>query len=372
MFEYTASELATEWAGPGKVASGFLHVLALVAFLLNCTAFVSYRDIRKPTVLFLRNLAVADGITAVAFPPAYWIPPYAIVDICSEEYGCFYFLAHAVVLCFTAFSFTGVVGLVLNQTLANVSPFRYRGSWSQAKRIICIVILWILPPLFLILTIMYGFFLHKDTQNNQPFCEFVSTRKVKRFGKILWVAAALLALLVVVAMYVKVYFVARRVFAGRRMEQKEEMKRNLRAVKTTVVILVCLLACWVPIVVCMAVRTNRLSRTKHSLVVAILWTWTLVNSIASPIIVIVRMKQVRNAYKNMFKRKRATSPKGSSDSHEHQSSMMTYVSKDNHWIWLGRDMIKSCKTTLDLHLRRLRFNCKSFPIFRNIRILIRC
>ena len=308
---FTWDELIQEWSasgyitGSGQVTNAAIHLLSGLSFILNCIAFLAYRHVHFPQSCFLQNLAVADGILPVVVIFQQWLPPFVLIDRCHVNYGCAYFYSNAFGYYIAAMSLLSLAGLVANHMIAILYPFNYPDLLSTKRTALAFICLWGLPLVCIVFITLYAFILYSvaDDDANEPFCEVLSSDDVISVGRFVWIALALLVIIIIVGFYSKVYIVAKRSssWKGRVNKDGEDVKRNIKALKTTVFLLVSLILSWCFIVACMAAITYGLDDSMHHLAVDMFHIWLIINTISDPIIVILRVQQVKVAYRQLFR-----------------------------------------------------------------------
>ena len=303
---YSMDELLEEWAGLDDVTNIITHIICCVALVLNCLAIAAYHYIHGPQARFLQNLAVADGLLPIVFILQEWLPPFAIIDRCHELYGCAYFIYSVIGLYVAAMSLVGLVGLVTNHVLAILYPFRYYSMLTTKKVVLVLVLSWVLPLLCVLASAIHAMILYNDTNNTEPvepYCEIIGSDEVTFVGKVMWIVLSVLVILTIAGMYFKVYIVAKKsmYWSGRVSTQSQSMRNNLKALKTTVFLLLSLILSWCLIVICMVALTYGLDSDMHSLMIGLFHIWLIVNSISDPVIILLRMTQMRAAYRTLFR-----------------------------------------------------------------------
>ena len=275
-------------------------VLLPTAIVLNIVALIAYRKVqRKPTVYFLRNIAVVDLIV-----PVYWFIRFALANTLCNLVFHILLLIHG-----ASVAVTSIVILITDQLLTIVYPLRYPIFMSKSKSISLIISAWLLPAVstfgvaFIIQYIVYVEEypqLVKQYQKNVTFCSAVINEyiyNVPLLGLALLTSVSIVAILL---MYLKIYSIARRSNSSLSADAQTYSK-NKKALVTTLIILGNLVVFWCPPSVMFALISNKAisSSSWHSIVVRLSIMWTFLNLITDPIIICLRMKDVKAQYQRI-------------------------------------------------------------------------
>ena len=265
-------------------------VLLPLAVFLNIFALIAYRYFdRKPTVYFLRSLAIAD-----IFLPLVGADGFAY----SASYsGCIMFIFPGFGFYIWGVSMMNLVALAVDQTLAIVFPLKYIIIMTKTRVCIILLSIWFIP-----LCLIYGISAIVTYIRYVPFskikhlCFFLQEKDEEKSLidalTVCLLSLTVISLLIITALYLKDYSIAKKVFANTR-QRSSETKMNYHALRTTVMLVVCLVLTTGPLIVEQMLRML-------DIVIALLHIFAplmcLMNAIMNPIIILLRMRRVREQY----------------------------------------------------------------------------
>ena len=287
---------------------GLLNMLLLPsALIMNIIALVVYgRHVkRKPTVYFLRNLAASDLLIPVAM---------CLIILGRIDHGCVGFMFVHFFMYLGAVTINAVIALVAEQLLRLVYPGRE--IFTKLVLGLSLLVLWTLPVVVVyVIPLVYYYVEYSNFEDSAKydtkFCDYLSRGSIF-FNKAVvrvWVAYCFVCLAAIFAIYISIYVMIRRMLhiqstgeAGSRVHKEEESRetqtRN-EMLKLTVMLLICLIVFWGPLLVAWIILSN-INVYGEGINYYFLWQvislFTLLNPIMDPIIVLLRMSDVKKGF----------------------------------------------------------------------------
>ena len=277
-------------------AGVILNIIAIIVFIHHVN--------RKPTVHFLRSLALSDILIPVSI---------LLLHAFREEKGCFGFGSMHFFMYLGAVTINAVLALVSEQLVKLIFPGRE--VFDKTRTVLALVVLWFLPAIVVYIiplvyySVRYNHF-ESVISEDYTFCQYLRTQSlfIDEVVVRVWVAYCFIALAAIFVMYILLYVNIRKLLGssssteGIRDEQAiQDAKARNEMMKITILLLLCLVVFWGPILVCWIIVTSWSERVyqEHLLLWQFITLFTLLNPIVDPIIVIARMPDVRKGFREI-------------------------------------------------------------------------
>ena len=265
----------------------FNNLSTHTAIMLN---ILTIHAVRKTSSLprtlrtLLLSLAVSDigvGFIVQPFYTSFLVKWLQLNDPKCSTYKAFVVIG----LTFSQASFLSVVAVSVDRFLAVHLHLRYQELVTHKRVVVVVIATWVLSASNFLFT-------------------FLNLQKVYQLILSIMVVTGLILTTIV---YTRIYFIARRhknqiqSLQIQQVEQTSEMARFTKLVHSAVsffYIYILLLACYLPLLICMRIKTPSVAR-KRFLVVSV--TFLFLNSSLNPLIYCWRMRNMRHSIINVLR-----------------------------------------------------------------------
>ena len=268
------------------VAAAFVAVLIILALggnFIVCASFYTFRDLRTKCNYFIISLAISDILVALVAMP-FWLT-IQLTDnkwIYGQELKQVWDIID--ILCGTA-SIMNLTAVSFDRQLAITSPFTYPKVMTSRRALYLIGFVWVYAA-----TVAGVKLIRTDGVWPRPgYLAFAP------------IASFFLPLLVMIAMYARIYLVAR--YQAKRIGRN--YATDIKAAKTIAVVIGGFIICWLPffvIVIAFAISIN--SPIPMQFLNVAKWLEYL-NSCLNPVIYTCLNRSYRRAFRKLFLRCRS-------------------------------------------------------------------
>ncbi|XP_012695602.2 adenosine A2a receptor a [Clupea harengus] len=233
-----------------------IALLSVLGNVLVCWAVALNSNLQSITNLFVVSLAVADiavGVLAIPFSIA------ISTGFCSSFYGCLFIACFVLVL--TQSSIFSLLAIAVDRYIAIKIPLRYNSLVTGQRARGVIGVCWVLS-VAIGLTPMLGW--HKVSSGAPPSngscppgmvrCLFEEVVVMDYMVYFNFFACVLLPLLLMLAIYLRIFMAARRQLKCIKMEampgvhkSRSTLQREVRAAKSLAIIVGLFAVCWLPL-----------------------------------------------------------------------------------------------------------------------------
>ena len=254
----------------GNIVAVFFVALLIVLTLLGnvvvCACFYCFRELRTICNYFIISLSVADILVALLAMPLWlllqlyypsWWGPFKIGEILIFWNWVDVFVCVSSIMNLVAVSF--------DRQLAITQPFSYNETLTSFRALLMIAGVWSYAFIVAVLSPIYDM-----TRNLSP---------VKWYSHFLLGCGFLLPLFIMIIMYVRIFYVARR--QARRIGRN--LASDIKAAKTIAIVVGAFILCWGPFIVLVEGFALDPDFTKPQVTQAMKWLAYL-NSCLNPLI----------------------------------------------------------------------------------------
>ncbi|KAL9983238.1 hypothetical protein ACROYT_G005382 [Oculina patagonica] len=301
-------------------------VVALGGNFIVIASFYTFRDLRTKCNFFIISLAISDILVAFIAMP-FWFTLQMTQNEWIYDRRLKQFWDCMDILCGTA-SIMNLTAVSFDRQLAITSPFAYPKILTTRRAVCIICFVWLYAA-----TISCSVLI-SSPQHNWPYPNYLWFVSIVSF---------FLPLVIMVAMYARIYLVAR--YQARRIGRN--YATDIKAAKTIAVVIGGFVICWLPFFIVVLSYANRTDVPLSFFNVA-KWLEYL-NSCLNPVIYTCLNRTYRNAFKKLFRRCRSKLKRD----HREQSS--------------GNTLLTMGETQVPMtHLEREGFSAQNGPTGPNV------
>lgn len=264
------------------VAVGVLIVFTIVSNSIVCASFYTFRDLRTICNYFIISLAISDILVAVLGMP-FWLL-LQLTDLSEQKVitGNLNLFWQCMDILFGTASIMNLAAVSADRNVAITAPYAYPHIMTSSRALLVLSCAWIYAVVVSSLRIL------KD-QWPEP----------NGYNYFVFVASFALPLLFMVAMYSKIYIVARR--QARRIGRNRRYTTDVKAAKTIAVVIGVFIVCWAPFFVSVIGFVHDEKFYPMIIHKSVKWLEYL-NSCLNPIIYTCLNKTYRRAFRRLFTR----------------------------------------------------------------------
>ena len=285
------------------IAAVMLSSLGILANLLSVCAVARVRPHLTPHFLLILSLAFSDILIGVS------VMAHLLNQALNPLYSsiCAYLLIKALNNTGLNITLLNLFGMAIDHYLAILRPLHHPLLMSKSRANVMIVTLWLIA----VLTGYSGFIIaigFRKPKDEIPFCELVLESPYHEEFTVFFIT--LVSLFLMCFIYIRIYLqVRRRQAEMSRHTRRGVMRRNQRALITTLLILGSFAACWLPnclfqIAMLIQLKINPAAVQTASLDLDLadrfLYNLMLINCVCDPIIYTMRMREVQHGYRRLF------------------------------------------------------------------------
>ena len=266
----------------GAVAMGILIILTIVGNSIVCASFYTFRDLRTICNYFIISLAISDILVAVLGMP-FWLL-LQLTDLSSQNIikGNLNLFWQCMDILFGTASIMNLAAVSADRHVAITAPYSYPYVMTSSRALLVVFCAWIYAVVVSSLRL-----LENKWPNPGGYRYFV------------FIASFALPLLFMVAMYTRIYIVARR--QARRIGRSRNYTTDVKAAKTIAVVIGAFVFCWAPFFVSVIGYIH--STEFYPLMIYKCAKWLeYLNSCLNPILYTCLNKTYRRAFRRLFTR----------------------------------------------------------------------
>ena len=313
----TARRISYFFSQPSEIIALVLSITVITANLVSLCAIGQVRLRMTPHFRLIINLALADMLVGTSvfvhlvnrvFNPLYGPrtgPPHL-----RQRSRCAYVFIKALNTTALNIQLLNLLGMAMDHYLAMMRPLHYPQLMSSRRANAMIITLWCIA-------LISGFsdylsVASMPAQNERfhfNFCERIWLSPYNE--EYTTFAIALVCLVIMSYIYTRIYWRVKK--RQRRIPgEQQEMRRNQRALVTTLLILGTFAMCWLPtclfeisLAIQVSIDQDAVSGTLLSVLqqaVGYLYDLLLLNAICDPIIYTLRMREVQHGYRRLCRR----------------------------------------------------------------------
>lgn len=270
------------WNIAGAVAVGLVIVLTIFGNAIVCASFYTFRDLRTICNYFIISLAISDILVAILGMPFWLILQLTDLSNNSVIKGELYLFWQCMDIFFGTASIMNLAAVSADRHIAITAPYSYPYVMTSSRALLILCFAWIYAVIVSSLRLLDN----KWTQHGgYQYFVFIAS-----FG---------LPLLFMIAMYARIYIVARR--QARRIGRSRNYTTDVKAAKTIAVVIGVFVFCWAPFFVSVIGYIN--NRNFYPLIIYKCVKWLeYLNSCLNPILYTCLNKTYRRAFRRLFTR----------------------------------------------------------------------
>ncbi|XP_003741453.1 adrenocorticotropic hormone receptor-like [Galendromus occidentalis] len=286
----------------------FMSIAMVASIVTNLMVLFSARYIRKvtPTVFFSLSLVAANAYATIIFTLSMTINSFLTTFIRWSPNVCWALLLEVFRMTGLSASALHLLALAINHYVGILRPLHYASTVTRRRLTLVIIALWVVPFIIYL-------FLFLDRPENDFYRMDCNFQFMKKLPFRLTVSSLFcVPLIIMTVLYIHIFITVKRNHSGFLMGQKNQagnqhIKRNVKAVITTLLILGTYLIGYMPAVVfyvltcdeCLCPLSKLSGRTVT--VFGVLTNCLIfVKCLSDPIIYTIRMPEVRNGLRRMW------------------------------------------------------------------------
>jgi hypothetical protein len=280
-------------------------VLCTLSILLNSLSLIVVANIHGTYTTHLRlimSLCISDTLVSLGVL-ANMIVEAHYYNVCLER------VLNAINNTAFVVSLLNLKCMALDHYLAIVRPIHYPIQMTSRRTICIIVILWVISFLVGFSEFFVGLPYYEKFKHTKTFCQFIHSNKFPY-------APAYVIFVIIIVCFVLMTFIYSRILLEiqrhrERATNNPDLRRNRKALVTTIIILGTFTICWVPLCLfnisaIIQIKVNRESFAANIQIyesaTQYLMNLMLLNAVLDPIIYAVRMREVQRSYNRLSKR----------------------------------------------------------------------
>lgn len=266
----------------GAAAMGILIVFTIVGNSIVCASFYTFRDLRTICNYFIISLAISDILVAILGMP-FWLI-LQLTDLTNPKVitGKLNLFWQCMDIFFGTASIMNLAAVSADRHVAITAPYSYPYIMTSSKALLVLCCAWIYAVVVSSLRL-----LEKKLPQPGGYQYFV------------FIASFALPLLFMIAMYSRIYIVARR--QARRIGRNRNYTTDVKAAKTIAVVIGAFVFCWAPFFVSVLGYIYDTEFYPMFIYKGVKWLEYL-NSCLNPILYTCLNKTYRRAFKRLFTR----------------------------------------------------------------------
>ena len=266
----------------GAFFVGILILLTIFGNSIVCASFYTFRDLRTICNYFIISLALSDILVAILGMPFWLVLQLTDLENQKAITDKLYLFWQCMDIFFCTASIMNLAAVSADRHVAITAPYSYPHVMTPVKAILVICGAWIYALIVSSLRI-----LDKKWPAPGGYQYFVVT------------ASFVLPLFFMIAMYTRIYIVARR--HARRIGRNKNYTTDVKAAKTIAVVIGVFAACWAPYFVSVIGYIKNHHFFPIIIYKCVKWLKYL-NSCLNPILYTCLNKTYRRAFKRLFTR----------------------------------------------------------------------
>ncbi|XP_068709862.1 alpha-1A adrenergic receptor-like [Montipora capricornis] len=264
----------------GAVAVGSLIVLTIAGNAIVCASFYTFRDLRTICNYFIISLAISDILVAILGMP-FWLI-LQLTDLSNPKIvtGHVNIFWNCMDIFFGTASIMNLAAVSVDRHVAITAPFTYPYIMTPSKALLILTCAWF----------------YAIVPSSLRLLEWPQPGGYQYF---VFVASFLLPLMFMIAMYSRIYIVARR--QAQQIRQGMTFTMEVKAAKTIAVVIGAFVFCWAPFFISSIVFMHKKEFFPIFVFKCAKWLEYL-NSCLNPVLYTCLNKTYRKAFKRLFRR----------------------------------------------------------------------
>ena len=297
------------FGNPFLVTFLVIDVLALLANILSIAATIHVPHSLNLHLKLVVSLAVSDICVSVSFFTL------MLIYIIPGWNACVLYLSNILTQCAVSTTLMNLLAMAIDHYIAVVKPLHYAQIISSFRQKSVLFLLWIVGVLIGIRAVIVALITHRLVNETHALCdEIFHIHNIAISNAVASVpyVLVLLELCVLIYLYLCI-FAAIRKFQDRCQTRQHDNTHNSKAIITTMIIVGTFFICWIPLSVYRLTRIVlyyidierllELSKSAHlryiDRILLMLWHF---NSLCDPIIYALRLQDVRQGYRGLFRK----------------------------------------------------------------------
>lgn len=266
----------------GAVAVSVLIVLTIAGNCIVCASFYTFRDLRTICNYFIISLAVSDILVAILGMP-FWLI-LQLTDLSNQQIikGKLNLFWQCMDIFFGTASIMNLAAVSADRHVAITAPYSYPYIMTSSKALVVLSFAWIYAV---------GVSSLRLLEDEWP--------KPGGYQYFVFIASFGLPLLFMIAMYTRIYIVARH--QARRIGRNRNYTTDIKAAKTIAVVIGAFVFCWLPFFI--SVLGYIYTTEFYPIIIYRCVKWLeYLNSCLNPILYTCLNKTYRRAFRRLFTR----------------------------------------------------------------------
>lgn len=265
----------------GAVAVGLVIILTIFGNGIVCASFYTFRDLRTICNYFIISLAISDILVAILGMPFWLVLQLTDLSNNSVIQGELYLFWQCMDIFFGTASIMNLAAVSADRHVAITAPYSYPYVMTSRRALLILCFAWIYAVVVSSLRLLDGWL------QNGGYQYFV------------FIASFVLPLLFMIAMYARIYIVARR--QARRIGRSRNYTTDVKAAKTIAVVIGVFVFCWAPFFVSVIGYIDNIHFYPLIIYKGAKWLEYL-NSCLNPLLYTCLNKTYRRAFRRLFTR----------------------------------------------------------------------
>ena len=281
-------------------------IMCVIATILNSGSLLAISQLQRsltPNLRLIISLSLSDMLLCLSLVLQMEVTNPLVRFTCSEK------IIHSVVMMSQILSVLNLLGLALDHYMALVKPLSYPIVMRCGRTNAMIATFWFFSALsgfsdLLIPALLYGSPSRLNNTGRFSMCHFPLPSRISDY---IMYSLTVIIFIMMTILYLNVYA---KIFKHHRfrLAQNPLIKRNMRGVITTLIIMGTFVVCWLPvcileIAIMIQTETNvgKVLSNFNVILTTYFYLFDLVilNSVCDPIIYAVRMREVQRGYRRL-------------------------------------------------------------------------
>ena len=296
---------------PHKIIKLLIGAFAIIANILNILAILKTRCNLSSHYRMIVSLALSDILTGISLV---WLLVNKFVNPIDYSSKTSLLLSRCSFMIIKALNTTALnvtllnlMGMALDHYMAILKPLHYPSLMNKRRADISIIMFWIFALVCGFSDFFSGYKNYYKYAHKYNYCEFIWRTPYQ--DEYILFAIALLCCLVMCGCYVRIILTVKRRRNAMLALRSNDMRKNQKALYTTLLILGTFMVCWLPTVlfqVALIIQVHINPKAVHIIATSLmeadqyLFDLLLLNTLLDPIIYAVRMREVRFGYKKLW------------------------------------------------------------------------
>ena len=298
--------LYNEFTKPHKLSKLLIGMTAIIANILNMCAILKTRNNLSSHYRMIISLSLSDILTGSSLVMMLMNNVLNYSSVTGLQISrCAFMIIKALNSTGLNVTLLNLMGMALDHYMAILKPLHYPSLMNKRRANIAIIVFWLVALVCGFSDFLSGYNSYHKYSHKYNYCEFIWRSSYNE--EYIIFAVALLCCLVMTVAYVRIFITIRRRHTMLSIHSND-MRKNQKALYTTLLILGTFMLCWLPTVIfqltmIIQVNYNRKAIIQNQAILAevdrYLFTILLINTLLDPIIYAIRMREVRFGYRKM-------------------------------------------------------------------------